>query len=532
MTKELPQNWYKKSVFYQIYPRSFFLKDFPQREKLLSECQRVSNYKANDLESGNLAGITEKLNYLTYLGVDAIWICPFYKSPMADFGYDVMDYTDVDPVFGTLDDFKTLLNQATAKNLKVIIDFVPNHSSSLHPWFVNSRSSLNNPYRDFYFWRDPKNRTFPNNWKCSIEIGPAWTFDETTKQYYLHLFLPEQPDLNWYNPEVVKNMLKYVEFWLDLGVSGFRLDAVHCMGKDKDLSDSPPQWEWAPRAMFNNDPSVHPLLKNFRNFKTTEYDYVLIGEVFLPTVEAISKYYGDSDELDLCFIFPLALSGWSFSSWQQVLNDVYDYIISNNHWPAWTLSNHDLPRYLSRVGSQERARAAAVALLSLQGTPFIYQGEELGLPNALITEQDKIDPGGRDASRAPIPWEPNPPFGWPIKKPWLPFNKEAPTHNVQTEMSSSDSMLNFYKELLRLRKSTPLLHSAPMNMLDLKKPLLGWERNFNSDQLVVIINFSSNEIDLPKPYINYKVIFSSKDALTDRYTTAIYPNEAIILKSS
>lgn len=530
MVDELKEKWFKNSIFYQIYPRSFFLEDYPSRSQHIQQVLRVDNYKANDMACGNLRGITKKLNYLNDLGIDAIWISPFYKSPMADFGYDVMDYTEVDPVFGTITDFKTLTTVAKNFDIKVVIDFVPNHSSSQHPWFIESRSSRNNPFRDFYYWRDPKpDGSPPNNWKSSIEIGPAWTFDEVTKQYYLHLFLPEQPDLNWYNPKVVEKMLEFLKFWLDLGTAGFRIDAIHCMGKDSALSDSPPQWEWAPRAMFNNDPSVHDLIRHFRRFKSNNYDYALIGEVFLPTVQAISDYYGNGDELDLCFIFPFALSGWSHSSWSQVISEVIELILNRGHWPAWTLSNHDLPRYVSRAGSEARARAAAVALLTLEGTPFIYQGEELGLSNARITKENQIDPGGRDGSRAPIPWTKEFPHGWPIKEPWLPFYDESATHNVETELSSESSTLNLYKALIKLRKSQPQLTQAPMELLETEKPLLAWCRKNQDNQLTTVINFSSKQVELPSYLKNHQIIFSSIGIDQTHSSDHILADEAIII---
>ncbi|MDQ4132203.1 MAG: alpha-amylase family glycosyl hydrolase, partial [Actinomycetota bacterium] len=392
----MTEPWWKSAVFYQIYPRSFADSDGDG--------------------VGDLEGVRAHLDHLRWLGVDAIWICPFYPSPMADFGYDVSDYCDVDPLFGTLDDFDRLLADAHDLGIRVIVDWVPNHTSDQHPWFVESRSSRDNPKRDWYIWRDR-----PNNWKAAFG-GPAWTFDERTGQWYLHLFLPEQPDLDWSNPEVVAAMHDVLRFWLDRGVDGFRVDVVHGLGKDPALPDDPAELT-VPHSSVNDAAETHPLLRELRRL-VDGYpgDRVLVGEVYLLDTRRVARYFGAGDELHLAFDFTSLYAPWDARAWRERLTEVAALLDPLGAWPTWTLSNHDNSRHRTRYGGSEaRARAAAVLLLTLRGAPFLYEGEELGLEDAVVPPERVVDPGGRDPCRAPVPWDPGPTHGWQVADPWLPW---------------------------------------------------------------------------------------------------------------
>ena len=449
MTSSERSPWWKEAVFYQIYPRSFCLADPQARMQRLagggaggargeSRCtparQSSLVYGAGDLE-----GIRRHLDYLVWLGVDAVWLSPFYSSPMRDFGYDVSDHRAVDPLFGSLDDFDRLLADAHARGLRLIVDFVPNHTSDEHPWFVAARSSRSSPYRDFYVWRDPDPRRPerpPNNWLRSFGEGPAWTFDRATGQWYLHLFLPEQPDLNWSNPAVADAMEEVLRFWLERGVDGFRVDVAHALGKDPALPDAPQETAGIPWSGLNDDERTHPILRRLRRFVDSwPHEPVLVGEVYLLKTARVAKYYGDGDELHLAFNFPPMFCPFEAACFKRRLAEAERLLAAPRAWPTWVLSSHDRSRHRTRYGgSERRARAAAVVLLSLRGTPFLYAGEELGLEDAVVPADRAVDPGGRDGCRAPIPWEPGPVHGWELagSEPWLPFPPGANTDNVRS----------------------------------------------------------------------------------------------------
>jgi alpha-glucosidase len=516
-----PEDWWKNSVFYQIYPRSFALLDPEKRQ------QRIKNRPVTRLnpldenaEFGDLNGIASKLDYLNWLGIDAIWLSPIFESPMADAGYDVSDYCEVDPIFGEISDLKHLLSTCRKNNLSLILDWVPNHTSILHPWFKESRATLDNPKRNWYWWRNAKDGGPPNNWKAAFKNLDAWSFDEKTKQYYLHLFLPEQPDLNWHNEEVKTAMNSAMESWYQFGIDGFRIDAIHCISKNNELLDSPENFAWAPRSAYNDGPEVHPIINKWRKIaKSYEHKPVLIGEVFLFSIEAISKYYGNHDELDMAFMFPMVFNPFKKSAWEKTIKEVYDFIICKGHWPAWTLSNHDLPRYRSRVsGSEKIARAAGLCLLFLPGCFFIYQGEELGLSDAIITQDQKIDPGNRDGSRAPFPWDPTPNHGWAFsKKSFLPFAPEADTNNVETSMNNPKSTLNFYKSAIEIKKLYPEVFTGGFELIDLdSEDMICYVRYSNSKKIYALINFSKSNAKIPEFLKDYRVILCSSPDETEK----------------
>jgi alpha-glucosidase len=480
--------WWKSCVIYQIYPRSFAEGAPPDRSPAGGRGPAV----------GDLAGIRSRLDHLVRLGVDAIWLSPFYRSPMRDFGYDVSDHCDVDPVFGTLDDFDDLVADCHAHGIRVVVDLVPNHTSDLHPWFQASRSSRDDPKRDWYVWRDPgPDGRPPNNWVAAFRPEPAWTFDEATGQYYLHLFLPEQPDLNWANPQVEAAMHDVVRFWLDRGVDGFRIDVVHGLGKDPDLADDPEELAGLPHVPINDRPETHPLLRRLRTLVDSyPGERMIVGEVYLLDTHLVAPYYGDDDELHLSFNFPPLYARWDAGSWREQIETTTGLLDPLGAWPTWVLSNHDNPRHRSRYGGSEtRARAAALLLLGLRGTPFLYAGEELGLLDAEIPADRVVDPGGRDGSRAPIPWDPTHGHGWPAE-PWLPFPPETETHSVADEWADPRSTLSLYQRLLVGRRSSSALHRGDQRLLHCPDGVLGWMRSAGSDRRIVLVNFTDQMIEL------------------------------------
>jgi alpha-glucosidase len=463
--------WWQRGSFYQIYPRSFA--------------------DADGDGVGDLQGIVEHLDHLAWLGVDAVWLSPFFRSPMKDFGYDVSDYCDVDPVFGSLEDFDALVAAAHERDLKVIIDWVPNHSSDQHPWFVESRQDRTNPKRDWYVWRDPKaDGSPPNNWIGTFTgTDPAWTLDEATGQMYLHLFLPEQPDLNWEHPEVVAAMHDTLRFWLDRGVDGFRADVIHAIGKDPALHDNPPEVAEIPHSALNDDPRTHPLLRDIRTLLDSyDGDRMVVGEVFLLSTAKVAEYYGDGDELHLSFNFPPLFAPWDAEQWTRRVRRTAEELDPRDAWPSWVLSNHDQPRHRTRYGTEARARAAAVLLLGLRGTPFLYQGEELGLEDAVVPEDRVVDPGGRDGCRAPVPWTRGAGHGWG-EHPWLPFPPDAEARSVEALRDDPDSILHLYRRLLAARRGSAALALGVQQVLDLPDGVFGVQRTLGDDRRLVLVGF-------------------------------------------
>ena len=472
--------WWQSATIYQIYPRSFL---------------DTSGDGVGDLE-----GIRRRLDHLTSVGVDALWLSPFYPSPMRDFGYDIADYCDVDPLFGTLAGFDALVSEAHRRDLRVLIDLVPNHTSDQHPWFIESASSRSNAKRDWYVWRDPDpgdpDRP-PNNWVAAFTGKPAWTFHPPTGQWYLHLFLPEQPDLNWNNPEVEAAMHAVMSFWLDRGVDGFRVDVAHALGKDPALPDDPPSAAGVPHSSLNNDPRTHAILRRMRALMDSyPGERPLVGEVYLLDTSLVAEYYGQGDELNLAFNFPPLYAPWDASAWRSQIGRAEAEFGPRNAWPTWVLSNHDNPRHRTRYGSEARARAAAVLLLTLRGTPFLYAGEELGLQDAVIPPERRVDPGGRDGCRAPIPWGPEPDHGWASAQPWLPWPPEPETSNMAGEEADRASVLHLYQRLLRERHSSAALALGDVVLVESPPPVLAYERRAGADRRRVAINFSDQPVAL------------------------------------
>jgi len=474
-------HWWQRGAIYQIYPRSFA--------------------DSNGDGIGDLPGITAHLDHIRSLGVEALWLSPFYPSPMADFGYDVADYTDVDPIFGTLADFDRLLEEAHSRDVRVVVDWVPNHSSDQHPWFIESRSSRDNPKRDWYVWRDAaRSGGPPNRWQSAFQaVGPAWTFDETTRQYYLNSFTPQQPDLNWDNPEVEAAMHDVLRFWLDRGVDGFRMDVTQKIAKDPELRDNEPGL----RHDEDWQPTIHHRIRRIRAVIDEYDDRMVVGEVYLRDLRRVVAYLNTGDELNLAHNFVFVHLPWHAGEMRASV-DEFERLAEGAAWPAWFLANHDHPRVASRFEDEpgtgaRRARVAAMLTVAMRGTPFVYQGEELGLPDAEIPPSRVVDVDGRDPERAPIPWrrpsEAGPGAGFTSGEPWLPLVAEAERLCVESQEEDPDSTLNFVRRLLRLRAERATLQGGSQRSLDAGPRLFCFMRE-GDERLLVALNFTSREAPL------------------------------------
>ena len=546
--------WWQDGVIYQVYPRSF--------------------QDTNGDGVGDLAGILARLDHLVDLGVDALWISPFYPSPMADFGYDVADYTNVDPLFGTLEDFDRLLEGVHARGLKLILDFVPNHSSDKHPWFLASRSSKEDPKRDWYIWRDPA--PFqpgdtaprpPNNWMSNFG-GPAWTYDHTTGQFYLHSFLPQQPDLNWRNPQVRAAIYEAMRFWLERGpdkqgVDGFRMDVLWLLIKDDQFRDNPPNpdWHegdstlWSVLPTYTADqPETHRIVSEMRTILNQHGEpnpRVLIGEIYLPLPELV-RYYGSpgpgaapgEDALtgaQLPFNFQLIQAPWSAQGIAQLITQ-YEGLLPPGAWPNWVLGNHDQARVATRIGP-EQARVAAMLLLTLRGTPTLYYGDEIAMQNVPIPAGQVKDPAelrqpgigqGRDPERTPMLWDHTENAGFTTGTPWLPVTDDFAWKSVEAQKRDPRSTLNLTKHLLRLRRVTPALHLGDVSDVYSSGYVLSYRRNHGTERLQIILNLSNSNQSAWTP--GGRILASTNSwRPTDLTTTVrgdfeIWPNEGLIVE--
>jgi alpha-glucosidase len=480
-------------VVYQVYPRSF---------------------RDTDGDGvGDLPGIVQGLDYLAWLGVDALWVSPFYRSPMADFGYDVADHTDVDPLFGTLADADRLVAEAHRRGLRVLLDYVPNHTSDRHPWFLASRAARVGPYRDWYLWRDPApDGGPPTNWR-SVFGGSAWTLDPGTGQYYCHTYLAEQPDLNWRHPGVRAAMLDVLRFWLARGVDGFRVDALRQLVKDDRWRDNPPNPRHRPeqgpyRALepvYTADrPEVLDMVALMRATADAWPDRVLVGELYLP-LERLVAYYGRDgrDGVHLPFNFHLMQVPWRARAIADLI-ERYEAALPPGAWPNWVLGNHDRPRLASRVGPAQ-ARVAAMLLLTLRGTPTLYQGDELGLRDVPIPPERVRDPWernvpglglGRDPARAPMPWDDAPQAGFTAGEPWLPLGPDARAVCVAAQRGDARSTLTLYRRLLALRRASPALAVGAWAGLPAGEDVLAYRRWHGAERWTVLLNLTGRPCDV------------------------------------
>jgi alpha-glucosidase len=483
----MTDQWWQRGVIYQIYPRSF------------------QDADADGI--GDLRGIAQRLEYCAALGVDALWLSPIYSSPMADFGYDISNYANIDPIFGTLADFDELLAQIKRRGMKVILDYVPNHTSSQHPWFQESRSSRTGPKRDWYLWRDAApGGGPPNNWLSNFG-GSAWEWDETRRQYYYHAFLKEQPDLNWRNTDVVAAMHEVLRFWFRRGVDGFRIDVLWLLIKDDEWRDNPPNPAYESGMpvfqtqipLYTSDrPEVQSVVAGLRDVANEFDDRVLIGEIYLPLEKLIGYYGAHLGGVQLPFNFQLLQSTWKARAIAEIITR-YEGALPFGAWPNWVLGNHDNPRIASRVGALQ-ARIAAVLLLTLRGTPTLYYGDELGMVNVTIPGdrvQDPLErnvPGkglGRDPCRTPMQWDGSPRAGFSAHEPWLPVSPDYATVNVKAEGEERSSLLMLYRRLLELRRSHPALAVGDYEPITAAGDLLAYVRQSHDQRILIALNFGA-----------------------------------------
>jgi alpha-glucosidase len=484
-----PRPWWQEGVLYQIYPRSFA--------------------DSNRDGVGDLAGVTARLDHLAWLGVNGVWLCPVTASPNADWGYDVSDYRSVDPELGTSADLDELIAEAGRRGIRVLLDLVPNHTSDRHPWFLDARSSRSAAHRDWYVWADPRaDGSPPNNWVSSFG-GPGWTFDDRTGQYYLSSFLPEQPDLNWWNESVRAEFESILHYWFDRGVAGFRIDVCHKIVKDALLRDNPPASEedhwmvqlFGQRSVHNsNQPEVHEVLRSWRRL-CSSYDppRILIGETNVEELDTMISYYGrGDDELNLAFNFPFINAPFEAEALRSVVEQT-EALLPDGAWPVWTASNHDVSRFPSRWahGDPRKARVAMLLLLGLRGTPLLYQGDEIGLTDTELDRGDLLDPvgmrfwpyyRGRDPVRTPMPWRDAPGAGFtsPGTKTWLLLG-DTTACNVESQLDDPDSMLALTRDLIGLRQREASLRAGKYSTVPAPAEVWSWYRG---DDVMVALNLA------------------------------------------
>lgn len=485
-------HWWQCATIYQCYIRSF--KD------------------SNGDGIGDLPGLIEQLDYLQWLGVDAIWISPFYPSPMADMGFDITDHTDIDPRFGTFADFDHLITAAHRQNLKVLIDFIPNHTSIMHPWFHAARSSRTDPRHDWYIWHDPATDGGPpTNWRSVFGGTSAWTHDPQTGQYYYHTYLPEQPDLNLRNPAVQNALLNVLRFWLDRGVDGFRVDALRQLIKDNQWRDNPlnPAYEPGSHSRYNallpvhttNQPDVYTFVSKMRQVVDTYAERVLIGELYLPIDRLITYYGKNGSGVHLPTNFHLMFCPWYARPIADLIQE-YESMLPEQAWPNWIVGNHDQPRVASRVGA-EQVRVAAMLLFTLRGTIGMYYGDEIGMQDAPIPPeqvqdpQGQLEPGrGRDSARTPMQWNRSPGAGFTSSVPWLPIPASASNINVAGERDDPGSLLTLYRRLIALRRANLVLTVGDYRALTVQDNLLSFIREYNGQRLQVALNLGNDATTL------------------------------------
>ncbi len=507
--------WWRDGVIYQIYPRSFM--------------------DSNGDGVGDLPGIIAQLDYIASLGVDALWLSPINKSPMWDFGYDVSDYEDIDPIFGSRADYETLIAEAHRRGLKIMMDLVINHTSHEHPWFKESRSSRANPKADWYIWRNAApGKRYPNKW-ASIFGGPAWEWEATRQQFYYHLFLKEQPDLNWHNPEVRAALMQMIKFWLDRGVDGFRLDVVNCYFKDAQFRDNPPAplklnthtalaWFRQKHLYDYEQAELHEAYRELRRLLDSYPERSSVGEMLEnQDPHAIARFLG-SEQLHLAFNFGFLHQPWRPRALQQAAL-AWDAAVPPDAWPCYVLSNHDQTRHVTRHGGgprrmvEDRAKVAAALLLTLRGTPFLYYGEELAMPSPFIPRGQVVDPPSkrfwpfliRDNARTPMQWDASPNAGFTTGKPWLPVGPTYKTLNVAAQQADPDSALNFYRALIQLRKSSPALRRGRYRPL-IEKPVaaMTYLREADSQTMLVALNFFGRPVEVSLPPGNWSLRLSTQ----------------------
>ena len=534
--------WWRDGVIYQIYPRSYL--------------------DTTGDGIGDLPGIISKLDYIAELGVDAIWLSPIYPSPDVDFGYDVADYRAIDPKFGTMADFDRLLKEAHSRDLRIIMDLVLNHTSDQHQWFVEARKSKDNPYHDYYLWQDPKpNGKEPNNW-AAIFGGSAWEYDEQVGQYYMHLFYKEQVDVNWRNPKLYQEMMDIFRYWCDKGVDGFRLDVFNLFYKHADFPDNPPKfppsppffrpWDQQKHIYDYDQPEMMPALRDIRSILDSYPEQYAVGETFAEEPEKAAMY-AQPGHLHAAFNFEFTHCSWLARPFQSAI-ERYEGLMGEGQWPCYVLGNHDIARPATRYAKNDeedgRLKVAATLLLTMRGTPFIYYGDEIGQRDITIhKKEDVLDPigksfwpffKGRDGCRAPMQWNQGVNAGFTTGNPWLPVHEDYSSRNVEQQADDPQSLLSFYRNLLRLRKEHPALHRGEIKML-IEKPqfIIAYERFTNDETFLVLLNFSrferSLEISEIGPSEVWLPLLSTHDPAHLVYQAGVLTlqgNQALILKKN
>jgi alpha-glucosidase len=493
------KDWWRDGIFYQIYPRSF---------------------QDSDGDGvGDINGVIARLPYLKSLGVDAVWLSPIFPSPMADFGYDISDYTGIDPLFGSMADFDALAAAVHESGLKIVLDLVPNHTSDRHPWFIEARSARDHPRRDWYIWRDPgPDGGPPNNWLSEFG-GSAWQHDEATGQYYYHAFLAAQPDLNWRNPAVREAIHDVMRFWLRRGVDGFRVDVIWHLIKDSEFRDNPsnphfvegrPPHEKILTQYSTDQPEVHEVIAEMRSAIDEFDDRVLIGEVYLPLQRLVAYYGNNLAGAQMPFNFALLSTLWSARSIERIIAD-YEHALPPGAWPNWVLGNHDRPRIASRVG-RDQARVAAMLLLTLRGTPTLYYGDEIGMHQVAIAPDQVRDPFeknvpgigvGRDGCRTPMQWDATPHAGFSTSGTWLPVADDYAHENVVNLEADAGSILNLYKALIALRKQLPQLVTGNYEPVAAQGDVLLYRRVNEGGAIVVALNLGAEPVSISSSSIGF-----------------------------
>ena len=539
----MKKTWWKESIVYQIYPRSF--------------------YDSNGDGIGDLRGIVQKLDYLKLLGVNVVWLCPVYKSPNDDNGYDISDYRSIMPEFGTLKDWEDLLAGLHDRGIKLVMDLVVNHTSDEHPWFVESRKSINNPYRDYYIWRPPKGGREPNNWASRFG-GSAWKYDESTGEYYLHLFTRKQPDLNWENPKVRSEVYDIMHWWLKKGIDGFRMDVINMISKVPGLPDAPvttnDRYQFGDQN-FVNGPRLLEFLQEMKNNVLSKYDILTVGETpSVTTKNAIDLTNEKTGVLNMVFQFqhmhldadPVdgtsrrSIKPWSLLELKKVMTR-WQKDLANLGWNSIYLTNHDQPRAVSRFGDDGRYRVESTKLLAtftlmLQGTPYIYQGEEIGMTNVAfssiddyrdietlniyheLVEEKGLDPDSvlailhaksRDNARTPMQWNDHAHAGFTSGSPWMKVNPNYTTINAGQALADPNSIFYYYQKLIRLHKENPVIvYGAYDLLLETHEQIYAFTRTLEDDRLLVILNFSSEMTAFALPA---SVPLSGKELLISNY---------------
>lgn len=549
--------WWKEAVVYQIYPRSFM--------------------DSNGDGIGDLNGITSRLDYLKELGVDVIWLSPIYQSPNDDNGYDISDYQAIMQEFGTMEDFDRMIEGIHQRGMKLVMDLVVNHTSDEHPWFVESRKDKENPYRDFYIWREGKDGKAPNNWG-SYFSGSAWQYDEATDMYYLHLFSKKQPDLNWENPKVRENVFSMMNWWCaEKGIDGFRMDVISLISKRPGLPDGPK----TPEALYGyadcaNGPRVHEFLKEMNQKVLSKYDLMTVGEAAGVTIEEAKRYAGfNENELNMVFHFEhVGLDGGKHGKWtdkrvplvefKKVMSD-WQTELDGKAWNSLYLSNHDQPRSLSRFGDDSPqyrvvcAKMLGTCLHMMQGTPYVYQGEELGMTNmpfadisevkdldsinayhelseaGLISKEDMmrfIRLKGRDNARTPMQWDDSENAGFTTGTPWIGVNPNYKEINAKAALADENSIFHYYRKLIALRKETPIIVYGHYTLLEPNhESLYVYTRSLEEQKMLVICNFTKEPVDyvIPEEFSDAKILITNYDRDEAKGTIEVKAYEAIVL---